>query len=125
VAATERDRGGGGTSVDERGGGRSTSSGRWRPDQGAAAAGAQAWRWAGRRPGGTATSVAATSVAATACSDGGGGRERNGRVKLKARGSDPRVKKPYVRRLGTRPSDIRLCPTARGRAVGHKVMSDG
>jgi hypothetical protein len=46
-------------------------------------------------------------------------------VKLKARGSDPRVKKPYVRRPGTRPSDISLCPTARGRAVGHKLMSDG
>jgi hypothetical protein len=49
-------------------------------------------------------------VAATAAcsSDGGGGRDREtrGRVKLKARGSDPRVKKPYVRRLGTRPSDI-------------------
>ena len=64
---------------------------------------------------------------AACSSDGGGGRDREtrGRVKLKARGSDPRVKKPYVRRLGTRPSDIRLCPTVRGRAVGHKVMSDG
>jgi hypothetical protein len=55
-------------------------------------------------------------------------------VKLKARGSDPRVKKPYVRRLGTRPSEIRpmyerqlwpsditLSPTASYRAVGDKV----
>jgi hypothetical protein len=96
----------------------------------AVVAGARAWRWpehelgavgrrrpeheqwgrAVRRPGGTATSVAATA----ACSLDGGGvlggggrdRETRGRVKLKARGSDPRVKKPYVRRLGTRPSDI-------------------
>jgi hypothetical protein len=71
VAAAERERGGGGTSVaagarawrwgpeHERGGGRSTSSGQWRPDQGAAAAGARAWRRAGRRP--SATSVAPTA----------------------------------------------------------------
>jgi hypothetical protein len=113
-----------------RGGGRSTSSGRWRPDQGAAAAGARAVG-----AGGTATGRDGDERggderggdSAACSSDGGGGRDREtrGRVKLKARGSDPRVKKSYVRRLGTRPSDISLCPTARGRAVGHKVMSDG
>jgi hypothetical protein len=84
----------------ERGGGRSSSSGRWRPEH----------ERGGDERGGD--------------EHGGNGvlgrrrrqRERNGRVKLKARGSDPRVKKPYVRRLVTRPSDISLCPT---------VMSDG
>jgi hypothetical protein len=61
-------------------------------------------------------------------------RERNGRVKMKARGSDPRVKKPYVRRLGTRPSEITALYEAVGDkayvrapvvAVGHNLISDG
>jgi hypothetical protein len=142
VAAAERDRGGGGTSV---------------------AAGARAWRWpeyelrtvaAGPRGGGgRSTSVAAGGTTTGRDDDERGGderggdgvlgrrrrqRERNGRVKLKARGSDPRVKKPYVRRLGTRPSDNRrlfsvifdgrcwpsdipLCPTVAYGAVGHNT----
>jgi hypothetical protein len=35
------------------------------------------------------------------------------------------VKIPHFRRCPRRPSDIRLCPTAVRRAVGHKLMSDG
>jgi hypothetical protein len=42
-------------------------------------------------------------------------------VKMKARGSDPRVKKPYLRRLGTRPSEITLSLTALYEAVGDKA----
>jgi hypothetical protein len=129
------ERGGGGRSTGvavvgarARGGGGRTK-GRRRPEQ-------QQWGRAVRRPDGTTTSVAAMARRhggggrdreAMARRDGGGGRDREtrGRVKLTARGSDPRVKRPYVRRPHRKPSDIRLCPTARARTVGHKVMSDG
>jgi hypothetical protein len=40
---------------------------------------------------------------------------------MKARGSDPRVKKPYLRRLGTRLSEITLSSTALYEAVGDKA----
>jgi hypothetical protein len=59
-------------------------------------------------------------------------------VKMKGARSDPRVKKPYLRRLGTRPSEITLSPTALYEAVGdnhyfrapvvavgHNLISDG
>ena len=113
-----------------RGGGRSTSSGRWGGGGRSTSSGGgrygdragrrRAWRrraWRRRRLA-PRTAEACSAAAAEKI-------ETRGRVKLKPRGSDPRVKKAYVRRLGTRPSDISLCPTARGRAVGHKVMSDG
>jgi hypothetical protein len=113
-----------------RGGGRSTSSGRWGGGGRSTSSGGgrygdragrrRAWRrraWRRRR---------LVPRTAEACSAAAAEKtETRGRVKLKPRGSDPRVKKAYVRRLGTRPSDISLCPTARGRTVGHKVMSDG
>jgi hypothetical protein len=104
------------------GGGRSTgrSSGRWPehgPDHGAAAAGARSLISGGR--GGDRARRAWRRW--RSLRDGGGGRERNGRVKMKARGSDPRVKKPYLRRLGTRPSEITLSPTALYEAIGDKA----
>jgi hypothetical protein len=98
----------------------------WRPEHelGAVAAGP-------RGGGGRSTSVAAGGTATERDERGSDGvlcagrrrrqRERNGRVKMKARGSDPRVKKPYVRRLGTRPSEITLSPTALYEAVGDKA----
>jgi hypothetical protein len=47
------------------------------------------------------------------------------RGRMKRCGLGASVKIPYFRRCPRRPSDIRLCPTAVRRAVGHKLMSDG
>jgi hypothetical protein len=109
----------------------------------AVGAGARAW-WrpeheleavaAGPRGGGgRSTSLAAGGTATERDERGGDGvlgtaaaaeREKQP-VKMKARGSDPRVKKPYVRRLGTRPSEITLTPTALYEAVGDKAYVRG
>jgi hypothetical protein len=102
----------------------------------------------------------ARAAAGTGTGDGGGGHGRwrrrwlsrrrqrehgqRRRQREDGRGNETaarcvaRVKKPYIRRLSVRPSDISLCPTAslkavghknyfRGpvEAVGHKLMSDG
>jgi hypothetical protein len=47
------------------------------------------------------------------------------RGRIKRCGLGAPVKITYFRRCPRRPSDIRLCPTAVRRAVGHKLMSDG
>jgi hypothetical protein len=50
---------------------------------------------------------------------------RRARVKMNRAPDRDRVKKPYLRRLFTMPSDITLYPTATLPAVGYNLMSDG
>jgi hypothetical protein len=64
------------------------------------------------------------------CVDGGDGQRERREKRASTRENEPRaglcrVKKPYLRRLCTRPSDIRLRPTARLTAVRHNLISDG
>jgi hypothetical protein len=74
--------------------------------------------------------VAAAAAAESRRRDdyGGGGGDLAAwaaRGRMKRCGLGASVKIPYFRRCPRRPSDIRLCPTAVRRAVGHKLMSDG
>jgi hypothetical protein len=120
--ATGAQAGGGrtGPAAGARGGGDRRTGRRRRPEHGAkhgAAAGARAGargggrrRRAGRRRG--CGRAAATHT----------GRETDGaRVKMKRRAGRIRVKTSYLRRLCTRPSEIRLSPTAVYEAVGDKA----
>jgi hypothetical protein len=73
-----------------------------------------------------AAAAAAESRRREVYGGGGGGLAAwAARGRMKRCGLGASVKIPYFRRCPRRPSDIRLCPTAVRRAVGHKLMSDG
>jgi hypothetical protein len=72
------------------------------------------------------TAAAAESRRREVYGGGGGGLAAwAARGRMKRCGLGASVKIPYFRWCPRRPSDIRLCPTAVRRAVGHKLMSDG
>jgi hypothetical protein len=105
--------------VGRRGGGAGVDGGR-----GVDGGGGERRRRAGRRRRRAETEKREGGWASTAA---GRDREerRRARVKMNRAPGWDRVKKPYLRRLFTRPSNIRLYPTAGSVAVGYNLMSDG